>query len=385
MAKSFKEILKKVFPLVLLRNIAFKVNVLKSKTLDKLLFPEEVIEDSKFFVKRDLNPFAALNIDLSYLSEELQKDFSIWNNPDWTQDEYILVYKSKIVLEPKYGWALSKDEKLIYPSLGFSRAPYLKKPDYFSFKKRKNIKKLDSLIVSFRDTGEENYFHFFNDVLPKLFFLEEHNLVNGSMSFIISTKLYQKPFFQFILNNARIGKFNWIVQSEEEYVEANGAIFCKPLTHTKKYYIEALKLLPQNKENLKMQRRVFLTRSRSTLRYIENQEEVDELVKAYGFEIVDAATLTYQEQITLFAQTALLIAVHGAGLTNMMYRYGGQMKVLELFSPMPYLPFHYIMLAAMFNFKYDAVKGTPGKEHLNGGFIIDRQELQSKIREIVRL
>jgi len=368
---------------VLLRNIAIKVNVLKSKTLDKLLFPEEIIEDSKFLLKRELNPFAALNINFHNLSDELGRDFSIWNNPGWMQDEYILLYKSKVVLEPKYGWALSKDEKLIYPSLGFSRASYLKKPDYWSFKRRKNVKKISTAIVSFRDSGEENYFHFFNDVLPKLFLLEDHQLLPSGMPFIISTRLYHKPFFQFFLENTRIGQFNWITQNNEEYIEAEGAFFCKPLTHTKKYYTEALKLLPLNPENLSRQRRVFLTRSKSTLRYIENREEVEELVKAYGFEIVDAATLTYQEQITLFAQTKLLIAVHGAGLTNMMYRYGGQMKVLELFSPMPYLPFHYIMLAAMFNFNYDGVKGTPGKENLSGGFVIDRQELQNKIKQMI--
>lgn len=383
MAESFKKILKKVFPLVLLRNIAFKVNVLKTKTIDKFLFPEEEVVNGRFLLKRELNPFAALNINLSYLSDELAKDFSIWNNPDWTQDEYILVYKSKVIIEPKYGWALSGAEKLIYPSLGFSRAPYLKKPDYWSLKRRKNVKKINTSIVSFRDTGEENYFHFFNDVLPKLFLLEAQNLVSPEMPLVISATLYQKPFFRYFLENTRINKFNWITQSEEEYIEAESAIFCKPLTHTKKYYLEALNLLPLKQEYLHRQRRVFVTRSKSTLRYIENWEEIEKLVKGYGFEIIDAATLNFKEQITLFAQTELLIAVHGAGLTNMMYRCGGQMKVLELFSPMPYLPFHYIMLASMFNFQYNAVKGEPGKEVLSGGFIIDRQDLQDKIKQMI--
>jgi len=383
MAESFKKVLKKIFPLVLLRNIALKVNVLKAKTLDKILFPEAIIEDNQFLLKRELNPFAALNINLSYFSDELAQDFSIWNNPAWVQDEYILEYKNKIIIEPTYGWALSESEKLIYPSLGFSGAPYLKKPDYWSFRRRKTVKKINSTIVSFRDTGEENYFHFFNDVLPKLFLLEEHHLIASEMLFIVSTKLYQKPYFQFFLENTRIGRFNWLPQNSEEYIEAEGAIFCKPLTHTKSYYLEALKLLPRPEADLRLQKRVFLTRSRSTLRYIENMEKVEELVKSYGFEIVDAAGLTYAEQITLFAQTGCLVAVHGAGLTNMMYRQGGQMKVLELFSPMPYLPFHYIMLAAMFNFQYDAIKGKPGKEVLSGGFIIDEQELQDKIKQMV--
>ena len=383
MAESFKNFLKKVFPLVFLRNIAVKVNVLKTKTIDKFLFPEEEVENGRFLLKRELNPFAALNINLNALPANLKQDFSIWNNPDWTQDEYILHYKSKVILEPQYGWALSEKERLVYPSLGFSRAPYLKKPDYWLFKRRKNIKKLSTTVVSFRDTGEENYFHFFNDVLPKLFLLKDHNLLAAEIPLVISAKLYQKPFFRYFLENTRINKFNWVTQSGEEYIEAENAIFCKPLTHTKKYYLEALKLLPLKQEYLHRQRRIFLTRSRSTLRYIENQAQVEELVIAYGFEIVDAAALTYQEQITLFAQTELLIAVHGAGLTNMMYRYGGQMKVLELFSPMPYLPFHYIMLASMFNFQYNAFKGKPGKEVLSGGFTIDFHELQDKIKQMI--
>src|SRR6185437_9489458 len=96
-----------------------------------------------------------------------------------------------------------------------------------------------------------------------------------------------------------------------------------------------------------------------------------------GFEIVDADKLNLQEQISLFRETRWLTGIHGAGFTNIIYRKGLPMNMLELFPPpqVDYLPFHYIMLAKMYNVNYDAIIGEKAKKKYSGGFYINPEKL----------
>ncbi len=56
------------------------------------------------------------------------------------------------------------------------------------------------------------------------------------------------------------------------------------------------------------------------------------MLRDVGFETVDTGTMPLRDQIELFRQTEVLVAVHGAGLTNMMFRAGRPMTVIELCS-----------------------------------------------------
>ena len=133
-----------------------------------------------------------MNINSPCVVSDVDRGFDLWRDPKWTQDEYIIQHRDPLVLEPRSGWAITTDGSLIPHSLGFGHALYVRKPNYFSFKARRRVRKLDRIAVSFRDTGEENYFHFFNDVLGKLFLLEQHNFDLSAYPLIISRSLFDK-------------------------------------------------------------------------------------------------------------------------------------------------------------------------------------------------
>jgi hypothetical protein len=59
-------------------------------------------------------------------------------------------------------------------------------------------------------------------------------------------------------------------------------------------------------------------------------------------------------------------------------------KVLEIFPPPEegYLPFHYIMMAAMKSFSYDAIIGEGTKLDMTGGFTVDINKLEIALKEI---
>lgn len=66
-------------------------------------------------------------------------------------------------------------------------------------------------------------------------------------------------------------------------------------------------------------RRVFISRTGATRRRLLNEEELWQHLKNAGFERVRMETLDFEQQVRLMRETAVLVAPHGAGLTNMMF------------------------------------------------------------------
>jgi capsular polysaccharide biosynthesis protein len=76
-------------------------------------------------------------------------------------------------------------------------------------------------------------------------------------------------------------------------------------------------------------KKVYISRKLAHKRKAHNELEVELLLRKKGFEIVYTEQLSVAQQIQLMSQTALLVCLHGAALTNMLFMQEG-MKVLEL-------------------------------------------------------
>lgn len=371
-----KALLKKIFPILWLRKTALWVNTLKIKILDPLFYKEYVPAPGEILLHEEKNPFLEINIDTNAFSADVQDGFARWCDPSWTQDQYIVEINDKTVrIDPERGWGIVGKNKLIYFSLGFARAPYVRKPKL----KQASESKIVTLekVVSLRDTGEENYFHVYNDILSKLFLLRDHKLLDASLTIVVSKTLWSKEYFQTLKNNSWLKELNWYVQ-HNEWIETRHIIFCKPYTHTKRYLQElaaALEPLPTGAQ------RIMLTRSRASLRFIENEDEVFSLLASYGFTKVDTTGMPLQQQAEIFAAASHVVAIHGAGITNIIYRQH-DLHVLELFHHNEYLPFHYIMLARIFGFEYAAVRGQQGRQAAVGGFYINPKEIEAYCKAV---
>lgn len=371
-----KSFLKKILPRILLKKLFLYYNTLRIKTIDRVLFPALEIPSERFFIKHEKNPFLELNIPIDRYHEEVQSRLRIWTDPTWTQDEYLLVFDDGGYIEPLIGWGISTNRELIYPSLGFSHASYVKKPAFWEYYSKRRSTCLIDQVISLRDTGEENYFHFFNDVLPKIFFLLEQGIPVHEYTLVVSERLYNKSYFQFFYNTWA-NTFTWHVQ-KDEWIQFRRAIFCKPYTHAKKFLMKGLDVVHYDGIKKVPDRRIFLSRSRKSLRYIENEDEIFKVVARYGFEKVDTAELPFLKQVALFSETSHLIAIHGAGLANILF--GSKMSILEIYHTSEYVPFHYIMLASLLGFDHQILLGTP--QDANGGFRVEAAAVVSYLREV---
>lgn len=77
-------------------------------------------------------------------------------------------------------------------------------------------------------------------------------------------------------------------------------------------------------------RRLYVTRRDATHRRILNEDALIQVLQQRGFEIVCPGDLSVADQIELFRQAAVVVAPHGAGLTNMVFAPPGAV-LIELF------------------------------------------------------
>ena len=364
-----KSLLKRLFPIVWLKGAFLIYNRIRLATIDKLIYARYVPGPQEVVHFREENPFLRMQIDLSSFSEKVRLGFSRWLKPSWVQDEFIVHIQHSVVIDAETGWGIVGKNKLVYESLGFSRALHVKKPGISRTDKVDKLKK----IISLRDTGEENYFHFFNDVMPKLLLLRDRGIDLMDRHVVVSGKLWKREYFLQLRKQPPFSGLKWHIQDDRD-VECSDVIFCKPITHHQGYWKELAEMLRQPADSTSPPK-IFITRSKTSLRYLENGEAVEALLKRHGFVVVDPASLSFSQQMIAFAGVKELIAVHGAGTSNLAFsKY--PVKLVEIFHNHPYLPFHYIMLSKLFNGQYHAIKGGKGDESGSGGFTANVEELR---------
>lgn len=77
--------------------------------------------------------------------------------------------------------------------------------------------------------------------------------------------------------------------------------------------------LPNSHSTLSLSPRIYLSRPKSVGRNIINEDEVMAVLAPLGFVAYTMEELSFADEIRLFSQAEIVIAPHGAGLTNMIF------------------------------------------------------------------
>jgi capsular polysaccharide biosynthesis protein len=75
--------------------------------------------------------------------------------------------------------------------------------------------------------------------------------------------------------------------------------------------------------------KIFIIRRKGAYRNIHPQTKVEAIFIRNGFKIIETDSMSFEQQVRLFANCSHLAAAHGAGLTNMTFMKKGS-KVLEV-------------------------------------------------------
>lgn len=134
-------------------------------------------------------------------------------------------------------------------------------------------------------------------------------------------------------------------------------------------------------------KRIYISRALATQRRLVNEMDIENLLKRFGFVTVKPETLPVEGQINLFRQAEVVVAPHGAGLTNILFMPPTSL-VIELVpsqKPKPY----YCHLASAMDLGYACVTDAPVEPHSTtpspsptGDFAISVERLAQAIHNL---
>ena len=114
-------------------------------------------------------------------------------------------------------------------------------------------------------------------------------------------------------------------------------------------------LVPKSPNNPSLPARIYIDRRGTTNRPLVNEAEVIDALAGAGVMPIRLETLSLAAQAALFRQAELIVAPHGAGLTNLVFAPPG-CRVVELVMD-AYQHWAFRRLAALGNLDYDCVPG----------------------------
>ncbi|TDU71396.1 uncharacterized protein DUF563 [Prosthecobacter fusiformis] len=115
--------------------------------------------------------------------------------------------------------------------------------------------------------------------------------------------------------------------------------------------------------------RLYLTRRHAASRRVQNEDQLWPVLKDAGFKLVEAEYLTFREQVEIFYHASMVLAPHGAGLTNITWCQPGA-TVLEIFTPSSSDRRCYWTLASALGHSYGAIVGQEDGERMQSMDIV---------------
>lgn len=127
-------------------------------------------------------------------------------------------------------------------------------------------------------------------------------------------------------------------------------------------------------EHKSFEPKILISRSKALGRRVINENEVMEALSPLGFSRYILEDMSYGDQVRLFAQAKVIIAPHGAGLTNLLF--ADNPIIIELFSS--YVGREFANLSRGLGFKYGCLgcQLPPGEvRQKEGDMIVDINQL----------
>lgn len=266
------------------------------------------------------------NISLNEINySELNKELK---NVNFENYDYNYL-KTDFILDTKFLFPISiksnQTSTNLFSHLYHKKYKHFFTKDYYEFI-NKNFNNLETFSNSFVIGSHENYYHFIIDILPRIFGYNKITKKYINNIVFSETKLGQNQIIKFVLETKNIdeeiisikeGTYKFtnsiftIKQNLQNIIYNYRSIFSGYLKNTKDKYI-------------------YISRSDAKQRKIINEDELINKLKNLNFEIVRLSELHFLDQIKLFNSAKCIVALHGAGLTNLIFSNEGT-SVIEIF------------------------------------------------------
>lgn len=240
-------------------------------------------------------------------------------------------------------------------------------------------------IIPFK--AKANFSHFLLEGLPRLVILDEIHSSDGLK--VIIDKNFSNLIEGFISASSK-QKISPLYFSDQGVFKFERLYITAPLKHPlhsgnpklKKFLTSiSNKIKLENKHHKdKAISRLYVHRKQGR-RGVKNEEDVIKILKKYGFHICNLEDYTLNEQAGLFSTAEIVIGVHGAGLSNIVFSTARAAALIEVF-PEVYATPAFWYLSRIMGMKYFAVVSNDLKNDPSLKFndvFVDCEKLESYI------
>lgn len=283
---------------------------------------------NKFLVKN--------NIDKTYLTGEKLKDKKVFVG--LIKNARILSKNANIVTEDNIG--VNEDVAGLEKTM----------TSYKNYIKLLKINQIDSRILTMSDSY--NYYHYMFEILPRINYIKKTGL-KPEYYLLARDKKFKKDAIKAL----KIPKNKIINLNKETHIKAKEVLFSSmPIfsgNPTKEVcqFIRKLFLKKYDKSKYKKYEKIYVMRGNVKYRKVLNENEVVNYLEKKGFIAVKMDGLSVFEQAKIFNSAKVIVAPHGAALTNLVFCEKG-IKVIEFFNP-KYVNVCYWALSNCINVDYD--------------------------------
>ena len=239
--------------------------------------------------------------------------------------------------------------------------------------------------IWFTDSWSNGYFHWMLDALPRLFVaIQKH----PNASIVLPEQFRSQDYILSSLNAIGVNKIQFM--STGNYYFFRRLIFQTHLAPTGNYHDETTRqmrsymLKNTPKDALDFGERIYISRAKAKRRTITNENELIPILKKYGFHSIHFEDYSWQQQMAICANAKMLLGLHGAGLTNILFMPEGSV-VIELRRKGDAHNNCYFSLASALRHHYYYLQCKADKtETLNANFIVDIFETNKLLKLITK-
>jgi len=253
---------------------------------------------------------------------------------------------------------------------------YYWKPQYTKPKRR-----IEGACMALRSPAN-NYYHTLVDNLPRLFWLHQPAFRGMKIQVLVPGPL--RPWEAFYLphllpENARL------TEVDPRYLwSSDQMVFGSYLSHQMsgalpRHYLDFFlpRVLPARPRQRK--HRLYITRKHAPGgRRILNETELMRVLEPHGFVPCMLESMGIDQQIELFYDAEMVVAPHGAGLTNILF--SQSLQLVELHPTAAVMPHYYFMARAM-GHRYHALCANEPSRH--SSFAVDTLALAEVLERII--
>lgn len=232
------------------------------------------------------------------------------------------------------------------------------------------------------------YFHWISDYLPIIQAASDN--VHSCQTLILPERA---KLFEFVDASLRGFDFNLHFTGRSKPLKVNNLHVIGPVAQSGNYRSDLFRrALTTVKKSLKpppitrfgQGEVLFISRRDAPRRFLLNEDEITKVINVFGGRVVMTDGMSLQEQYLLFANCKLLIGLHGAGLTNMIWMHAGS-SVLEIRNHGDFGNNCYFSMASALGHEYYYVQAEHNGDSTNtysANLVLHPEKLRQVINEI---